>query len=110
MEILITDRAQKEINERMSDKKGYIKLKYDTDECGCVMCGVSNLWLVSQLDSDDYEVKTNQDSIYMEKSKDVFFDESLTIDFNEKSYCFVLKSPNQYLNPRMSFIDKTAKR
>ena len=72
MEILITEHAQKEINERKNDKAGYVKLKYDTDECGCVMCGVSNLWLVPELDDDDYEVKTNHESIYIEKSKEVF--------------------------------------
>ncbi|WP_338470168.1 iron-sulfur cluster biosynthesis family protein [Niallia sp. XMNu-256] len=109
MEILITELAQEKINGLTKDKKGYVKLKYDTDECGCVMCGVSTLWFVSELDSDDYEVKTNNVSVYIEKSKEVFLDEKLTIDFNEKRFSFMLKSPNQYLNPRMSFIDKTGK-
>ena len=108
MEILITEGAQERINRLVKDKKGYVKLKYDSDDCGCVMCGVTNLWLVSDLESDDYEVKTNQESIYIEKSKEIFLDEHLTIDFNEKNFCFVLKSPNQYLNPRMSFFDKTS--
>lgn len=107
MEILITEEAQERINRLIKDKEGYVKLKYDTDECGCVMYGVTNLWLVSDLESDDYEVKTNQRSIYIERSKEVFLDEQLTIDFNEKAFCFILKSPNQYLNPRMSFVDRT---
>lgn len=107
MEISITERAQERIEKLIKDKQGYVKLKYDSDECGCVMCGVTNLWLVSDLESDDYEVKTDRGSIYIEKSKEVFLDEDLTIDFNEKTFCFILKSPNQYLNPRMSFVDKT---
>jgi len=107
MEITITEQAKEKIIELKNDKKGYLKLKYDTEECGCVMCGVTNLWLVSELESDDYEIKTNHSGIYIEKSKEVFFDDKMTIDFNEKAHCFQLKSPNQYLNPRMSFIDKT---
>ena len=107
MEISITERAKAKIDELQKDKKGYLKLKYDTEDCGCVMCGVSNLWLVHELESDDYEIKTNNGSIYIEKSKEVFLDDNLTIDFNEQAYCFQLKSPNQYLNPRMSFFDKS---
>ena len=110
MEISITERAKIKIEELQKDKKGYVKLKYDTEDCGCVMCGVSNLWLVSELESDDYEVKTNKgSSIYIEKSKEVFLDDLLMIDFNKENHCFQLTSPNQYLNPRMSFFDKTIK-
>jgi uncharacterized protein YqkB len=107
MEISITERAKVKIDELQKGKRGYVKLKYDTEDCGCVMCGVSNLWLVSELESDDYEIKTNNGSIYIERSKEVFLDDNMTIDFNEQAHCFQLKSPNQYLNPRMSFFDKS---
>jgi len=107
MKITITDHAAEKINQYRIGKDGWLKLKYDTEDCGCVMCGVSNLWLVHELESDDYEIKTNNGSIYIEKSKEVFLDDTLTIDFNEQAYCFQLKSPNQYLNPRMSFFDKS---
>ena len=82
---------------------------YDAEECGCVMCGVTNLWLVNELEEDDYEIQTNHGGIYVEKSKEVFLDDVMTIDFNRASHCFQLKSPNQYLNPRMSLLDKTSK-
>lgn len=107
MNITITEGAAAKIRERMNSKSGFLKLKYDTDNCGCVVCGVSALWLVSDLDEDDREIKTNIGSIYIEKSKEVFFDDNMKIDFSEKANCFQLKSPNQYLNPRMSFYDKT---
>lgn len=109
MKISITASAADKIDEKRKGKQGYLKLKYDAEECGCIMCGVINLWLVNELEEDDYKMETNHGSIYMEKSKEVFFDESMTIDFNESAYCFQLKSPNQYLNPRMSFMDKTNK-
>jgi uncharacterized protein YqkB len=40
----------------------------------------------------------------MEKSKTVFFDEKMTIDFSKASNSFQLKSPQQILNGYMSFV------
>ncbi|MCM3704631.1 MULTISPECIES: iron-sulfur cluster biosynthesis family protein [Cytobacillus] len=107
MEITLTELAAEKLSGRIAGKEGFIKLKYDIDGCGCVVSGVAALWLVEELDEDDREIQTNTGSIYVEKSKEVFLDENLTIDFSEKANCFQLKSPNQYLNPRMSLIDKT---
>ncbi|GLB58090.1 iron-sulfur cluster biosynthesis family protein [Cytobacillus sp. NCCP-133] len=107
MEITVTEKAAEKLSERTAGKDGFLKLKYDIDGCGCVVSGVAALWLVDELDEDDREIKINAGSIYVEKSKEVFLDETLTIGFSEKANCFQLKSPNQYLNPRMSFFDKT---
>ncbi|USK53616.1 iron-sulfur cluster biosynthesis family protein [Cytobacillus solani] len=106
MEIIVTEEAANKIKAKIAGKNGCIKLKYDTEGCGCVVSGVSALWLVNELDDDDHEIKTNIGSIYIEKSKEVFFEETMTIDFSEKANCFQLKSPNQYLNPRMSLYDR----
>ncbi|UII54734.1 iron-sulfur cluster biosynthesis family protein [Cytobacillus spongiae] len=106
MEIRITEAAYEKLQEKIAAEKGYLKLKYDTEGCGCVVSGVTALWFVNELEEDDMEVKTDQMSIYIEKSKQVFLDESMTIDFRPQSNCFQLKSPNQYLNPRMSFVNK----
>lgn len=106
MKIIVTEEAANKIKARIDGKNGYLKLKYDTEGCGCVVSGVSALWLVNELDDDDHEIKTNIGSIYIEKSKEVFFEETMTIDFSEKANCFQLKSPNQYLNPRMSLYDR----
>ncbi|MBP2240768.1 uncharacterized protein YqkB [Cytobacillus eiseniae] len=107
MEIIVTEKAANKIESKLANKNGYLKLKYDTEGCGCVVSGVSALWLVNGLEVEDHEIKTNIGSIYIEKSKEVFFEESMTIDFSEKANCFQLKSPNQYLNPRMSLYDRT---
>ncbi len=107
MHIEITEAAARKIKERTAGKKGYLKLKYDTEGCGCVVSGVTALWLVNELDDDDREIKTDIGSIYIEKSKEVFLDENLKIDFSEKANSFQLKTPNEYLNPRMSLFDKT---
>ncbi|WP_102274669.1 iron-sulfur cluster biosynthesis family protein [Cytobacillus massiliigabonensis] len=108
MEIIVTEEAANKIRAKKSGRNSsYLKLKYDTEGCGCVVSGVAALWLVNELEDDDNEIHTNIGSIYIEKSKEVFFEETMTIDFSEKANCFQLKSPNQYLNPRMSLYDKT---
>jgi uncharacterized protein YqkB len=107
MEITITEKAAEKIKSRIAEKSGFLKLKYETEGCGCVVSGVSALWLVNELDDDDRELQTNKGSIYIEKSKEVFFEDNMKIDFSEQANCFQLKSPNQYINPRMSFYDKT---
>jgi uncharacterized protein YqkB len=106
MKITVTQTAQEKLKEKTAGKEGYLKLKYDTEGCGCVVSGVSALWLVDGVDSGDREISTEAGSIFIEKSKEVFYDESMTIDYSSQAGCFQLKSPNQYLNPRMSFINK----
>ena len=106
MNITVTEKAVKKIEERKGQSAGFLKLKYDTEGCGCVVSGVTALWLVKELDEDDQEILTNAGPIYIEKSKAVFLDENLKIDFSESSNTFQLKSPNEYLNPRMSFFNK----
>jgi uncharacterized protein YqkB len=56
------------------------------------------------LDTDDISFETNDRTVYMEKSKTVFFDEKMTIDFSKASNSFQLKSPQQILNGYMSFV------
>lgn len=107
MEIKWTDRAIKKISgnvQENSDK--HIKLKYDTDGCGCVVSGVTALWLIDEKDSDDLEIDTNAFPVLVEKSKMVFLDERMTIDFNETANTYMLTCPSQILNPRMSLTVK----
>lgn len=109
VEIKITEKAAHKINEKISGKQGYLKIKYDTEGCGCVVSGIAALWFVSELDEDDVAVQTGGIAIYIEKSKAVFFDDQMKIDFIDNANCFQLKSPNQIINGRMSFWDQTNK-
>lgn len=106
MEINITEAATKKINERLNNRDGYLKLKYDTDDCGCAVNGVVALWFIPELETDDIAIETNDRTVYAEKSKMVFFDEQMKIDFSQASNCFQLKSPQQILNGHMSLIIK----
>jgi uncharacterized protein YqkB len=104
VEINITETAVEKINERIKDRDGYLKLKYDTDGCGCAVNGVVALWFVPKLDADDVALETNDRTVYVEKSKTVFFDEQMKIDFSKATNCFQLKSPQQILNGHMSLV------
>lgn len=107
MEITVTDIAAKKIEEKKGQQKGFLKLKYDTEGCGCVVSGVTSLWLVDEIDEDDRDIQTNIGPIYVERSKEVFLNENLKIDFSPNANTFQLKSPSEYINPRMSFLNKT---
>jgi len=104
MELTITDIAAEKMNERIANREGYLKLKYDTDGCGCAVNGVVVLWFVPELEADDIAIETNDRTIYVEKSKTIFFDEQMKIDFSNATNCFQLKSPGQILNGFMSLL------
>ncbi|KSU85662.1 iron-sulfur cluster biosynthesis family protein [Fictibacillus enclensis] len=99
-----TEKAIEKIEHKVQG--GQLFLKYDTDGCGCVVSGVSALWLVDEQPDGTVRMDTNFLPVYMEKSKLVFFDEKMTIDYKEEQNTFQLKSPNQMLNPNLRFENK----
>ncbi|NMH68734.1 iron-sulfur cluster biosynthesis family protein [Bacillus sp. RO3] len=104
MKIQLTNEATKKIQDKIEGQSGHLKLKYDTEGCGCVVSGIPTLWFVHQPDEgDDMTIETNSYPILVEKSKMVFLDEELKIDFSSQSNTFQLKSPGQIINGRMNF-------
>ncbi|WP_227395219.1 iron-sulfur cluster biosynthesis family protein [Jeotgalibacillus aurantiacus] len=101
MKITITGPASEKITEKLPEK-GFLKLKYDTEGTGCVMNGVPILWHVEEPEEDDQLIETNDRPILIEKSKEVFYDKELTIDYSASAGMFQLKSPGQTINGRMS--------
>ncbi|WP_243386425.1 iron-sulfur cluster biosynthesis family protein [Bacillus kexueae] len=107
MNIIFTERAKEKMQENIQKHPNrFLKLKYDTEGCGCVVSGVTALWFVEELDWDDERIETNFVPIYVEKSKKVFLDEEMKIDFQESANTYMLISPGQILNPRMSCMVK----
>lgn len=101
-----TDHALMKMIEKINEAGGYLLLKYDTDDCGCAVNGVTALWLIRELDDDFEKVETNGLAIYVERSKMIYFDEMMKIDFVSSANCFILKSPNEILNPRLNLYKK----
>ncbi|MFJ5621206.1 iron-sulfur cluster biosynthesis family protein [Peribacillus loiseleuriae] len=106
MKIEWTEKAKQKMTEILNGQDGYMKLKYDTEGCGCVMSGVTALWLVRETEADDELVDTNLMPVYIERTKAVFLDEIMKIDFVPEVNSFQLKSPNGMLNPRLSYHNK----
>ncbi|MEW9500287.1 iron-sulfur cluster biosynthesis family protein [Jeotgalibacillus marinus] len=107
MQITITEIAKEKILEKINGKGGFLKLKYDTEGTGCVMNGVPILWYVDEvIEEEDVVIETNNMQVLVEKSKMVFYDKELKIDYSEQSGMFQLKSPSQTINGRMSFKNK----
>lgn len=105
MEVTFTKEAIEQLTPKLNENdERLLKLKYDTDGCGCVMSGVTALWLVEEQDQGDIKLETNHVPLLVEKTKMVFLDEQLTISYNEAAKSFMLKSPSQILNPRMSLL------
>ncbi len=105
MNIELTNQATKKIQDKIENKQGHLKLKYDTEGCGCVVSGIPTLWFINHpVEGEDIMIETNSYPILVEKSKMVFLDEDLKIDFSSQSNTFQLKSPGQIINGRMNFL------
>ncbi|MEW4325210.1 iron-sulfur cluster biosynthesis family protein [Rossellomorea marisflavi] len=105
MKIEWTEKASEIINQKISGREGHLKLKYDIEGCGCVVSGIPTLWYVHEpVEGEDLVIETNDGPILVEKSKMVFLDEQLKIDFSPSSNTFQLKSPGQIINGRMNFV------
>ncbi|RFB17069.1 iron-sulfur cluster biosynthesis family protein [Bacillus sp. HNG] len=105
MNVTFSERAIEKLNTQIKNKDKKLKLKYETEGCGCVVSGVTALWLVDFEDDDDLVFETNYQPLLVEKSKMVFLDENMTIDFLEQANCYMLKSPNEILNPRLRLVE-----
>ncbi|WP_223702324.1 iron-sulfur cluster biosynthesis family protein [Sutcliffiella deserti] len=105
MKVTFTERAAQRVQAKLQNQEGkWLKLKYDTEGCGCVVSGVSALWITPDKEQDDVTLETNVGPLLMEKSKLLFFDEDMTVDFVESANTYMLKCPSQILNPRMSLL------
>lgn len=101
MNIKVTERAKTEIEKRVQERAGYLKLFYDMQDCGCAG-GVPELQYVKAINEKvDRVVETDFGTVLVEESQQIFFGDDLTIDFSEAMNTFQLKSPGGILNPVM---------
>lgn len=73
MNITFTDKAIAKIQEKYGKASStHLKLKYDTDGCGCVVSGVTTLWIVDEKEDDDVTIETNFVPVLVEKQSKYF--------------------------------------
>jgi uncharacterized protein YqkB len=107
MKLTYTQKALERLHQKLHNKEGFLKLKHDTEGCGCVVSGVAALVLVDEIENNDSKISTNGPDLYMEYNTEVFFDTEMTIDTATGNH-FTLKSPSEMLNPAMKFYDQTS--
>ncbi|WP_280768456.1 iron-sulfur cluster biosynthesis family protein [Salipaludibacillus daqingensis] len=108
MEIEITNSALQKIKESaINPNENVLLLQYETDDCGCVVNGVSKLVEIYEENLTDEEiVLTTKPAPYrvaIQKRVEWVYDNDLKVDYSDSANMLQLKSPNQMLNPRMSF-------
>ncbi len=109
LNITITDNAIEELNKKIGEQKGILKIKYEIDDNEFFGCagGIPTLWFVSSAEENkDQLFNTNNRAVLMEKSKLLFFEKELKIDFSHTANSFQLVSPERIINGRMAFINK----
>ncbi|EEL17366.1 hypothetical protein bcere0016_20060 [Bacillus cereus 95/8201] len=100
----ITKSATNELNKKIGDQKGYLKIQYVTEGLACG-AGIPTLFFVSSIDeTKDVLLETHSLPVLLEKSELIYFDDELKIDYSDSVNSFQLKSPQQIINGRMSFI------
>ena len=104
MKITITESASKELHKRIGNHKGYLKIFYDTDGCGCGP-GVFTLLFVTAIDeNNDIVFESNNLPIIIEKSHLIYLDDELTIDCSNTTNFLKLSSPQETYNGALTFI------
>ncbi|MCM2534962.1 iron-sulfur cluster biosynthesis family protein [Neobacillus pocheonensis] len=104
MTVTITKNAAAKLNKIIGDQKGYLKIQNVTEGLACG-AGVPTLFFVSSIDETKVVLfETNNLPVVLEKSELIFFDDELKIDYSDSMNSFQLKSPQQIINGRMSFI------
>ncbi|MFS0643924.1 iron-sulfur cluster biosynthesis family protein [Siminovitchia sp. 179-K 8D1 HS] len=103
--VSITEKAAEKIKEKLGDRDLALKLIYETD--GCAVSGIPTLKFekTQKAANDELVIETNKMPLLIEKSKLVYLDSELEIDFSDDSHTFQLTSPNEILNGRMSLLD-----
>lgn len=105
MSITITERASEELNKRIGERNGYLKLQTETKGLSCDS-GVPTLYFVASIqETEDVLIETNDRPVLLEKTEH-FFSDDLKIDYSDTVNSFQLKSPAQIINGRMTFIIK----
>ncbi len=103
MKITFTEKA---IEKLQHEPEGDLKLHYDIEDCGCVVNGVTQLVRDNEQGDFNLELESNFRPVRIQEQYAVFFDKNMKIDYLPKHQCFMLKSDNEILNPRMRYVNK----
>ena len=105
MKVTLTKSAAEELNKKVGNQKEYLKIQYETNRLYSGSGIATLLFVSSKDDTEDVLFETSyRQSYWMEKSQMSHFDDDLTNDYSDSDNSFQLRSPQQIINGRMSFI------
>ncbi|MBM7552383.1 iron-sulfur cluster biosynthesis family protein [Thalassobacillus pellis] len=100
MKLTITDSAKIQLESLRGEEHPYLRLFYDTDDCGCGVNGVPTVRWTSHRTEWDKSIESTDYSVIVHKQQAIFFSEKLKLD--AYGGALRLSSPEGILNPAIS--------
>lgn len=104
MKVTIKKSAEEELNKEIGDQKGYLKIQYETNRLFAGAGVPTLLFVPSKNEKEDVLFETSYLPVIIEKSQMFLFDKDLMIDYSDSANCFQLRSQEEIINGRMTFI------
>jgi len=106
MRIDPTETAIERLNHSLPIDGSLLKIAYDIEGCGCAVDGVVQLWLVGERLPEDRTAYDGRVKFIYDHRQEVFFEDIIKLDYNEKNCCFTLRSNSQIYNTALQIINK----
>lgn len=101
MKIVWEETAIERLQAMTEGKEGFVKLIYDSEDCGCGDDGVTTLWYISEPEGNEEEVDSNIGPVLVDKDKTVYMADEMKIVWVEDYNSFRLSSSSGIINPFM---------
>ncbi|WP_079708573.1 iron-sulfur cluster biosynthesis family protein [Paraliobacillus ryukyuensis] len=100
MKLMITKQAKNKLSMLNDQNQPYLRLFYDTDDCGCGVNGLPTIRFANHKEELDKEVDCASFDVIVNRQQAIFFAASLTLSYETTG--FRLSSPEGILNPIIS--------
>ncbi|QJC51983.1 iron-sulfur cluster biosynthesis family protein [Paenibacillus albicereus] len=103
MRITFRPEAADKLRPYVGDGQATLKLVYDTEGCGCVVNGVSALYVVQEPAAGDVQGEGDPYPFLYEGRYEVFFEPELKLGYSRERDAFILSSDSQIYNHDLRF-------
>ena len=107
MHIHITASAAERLQALAGSPDTIFKLVYDAEGCGCAVSGVPALWMLDRTAMLESDLKAASDpTIVYERRHEVFYEDQLTLDYDQEDRRFRLSSNSQIYANDLAVVDR----
>ncbi|WP_019241773.1 MULTISPECIES: iron-sulfur cluster biosynthesis family protein [Bacillus] len=103
MKITWNEEAKKRLDALIDGKEGYVKLIYDSEDCGCGDDEITTLWYIGEPEGNEEWIESNIGKMLVDRDKTVYLEDEMEIAWVKDYNCFRLKNSNGIINPFMKF-------